>query len=148
MNLKNYTSTVAASTSMARIEKKLVEIGASQVNKEYKNQICVGVKFEIEVKGVPVSFELPAKVDTVYKVMRSEVKRPNENTDTRIKEQAERTAWKIIADWVDVQASMIYLEQAEVLQVFMPYAITKEGKTVYQLFTENSPKLLGGGNRE
>lgn len=42
-------------------------------------------------------------------------------TKQRIQEQAERTAWKLVQDWIEVQVSMIVMKQAESLEVFMPY---------------------------
>lgn len=45
MNIKNYTSSVEASKSMARIEELLVEIGATNINKQYENKICAGITF-------------------------------------------------------------------------------------------------------
>lgn len=145
MNLKNYTSTVAAASSITRIEKRLVEIGAKNINKQYEGGVLIGIQFLIDVNNNTVAFSLPAKVDTVYKVMWGEIKKPVKGTQERVRDQAERTAWKIIADWVDVQASMIYLEQAEVMQVFMPYALIRGGQTFYEAFKEKPQLLLGSG---
>lgn len=102
MNLKNYTSEVPAARSISRIEEKLVEIGAKNINKEYNDDKSLkGIKFLIDVNGQTIAFELPAKVSTVFKVLWEEVKRPNAGTKDRVRAQAERTAWKLISDWVD-----------------------------------------------
>jgi hypothetical protein len=45
MNIKNYTSTVEESRSMASIEELLVEIGATDVNKKYHDKVCTGITF-------------------------------------------------------------------------------------------------------
>jgi len=44
-------------------------------------------------------------------------------------EQASRTAWKIVQDWIEVQMSMIQMKQADTLQVFLPYVY--DGKRTY-----------------
>jgi hypothetical protein len=43
MNNKNYTSSVEASRSMAKIEELLVEIEASNITKQYADKICTGI---------------------------------------------------------------------------------------------------------
>lgn len=142
MNLKNYTSEAPAERSISRIEKRLVEMGAKNINKEYDDGVLKGIKFLIDVKGHTVVFMLPARVSVVFDVMWKEVKRPHKETRDRIKMQAERTAWKLIADWVDIQASMIYLEQAEVMQVFLPYALMPNNQTFYDTIKDNGMKML------
>lgn len=121
MNLKNYTSDVPAYTSMGLIERSLVEAGATDISKRYENNVCVGMKFRMLVNNTPMFFELPAKVEKCFEVMYREVKRPRADTKQRVRKQAEKTAWKIMHDWVAVQLSMIMLEQAEAIEVFLPY---------------------------
>ena len=75
------------------------------------------------------------------------MKRPNSDTKERVRKQAERTAWKIVSDWVQIQLSMIMLEQAEPLQVFLPYAWNPETeKTFYNQLKETGFKQLSAGN--
>ena len=145
MNLKNYTSTVPASTSMARIEKCLVSAGATDISKKYSEGICTGITFRMVITGhVPMFFQLPAKIEPCFNVLWKEIKRPQADTKQKIREQAERTAWKIIADWVEIQLSMIMLEQAEPLQVFLPYCYNpaKEQTFYEQLKQTNFKGLL------
>lgn len=148
MNLKNYTSTVPASTSMARIQKALVEAGATDISMKFDQQtkICVAITFRMVVSGqMPMFFQLPAKIDPCFKVLFAEVKRPRPDTKKLVREQAERTAWKIISDWVEIQLSMILLEQAEPLQVFLPYVYDPQKEVTFyeQIKQSNFKALLG-----
>lgn len=122
MNLKNYTSEVPAYISMGKIERCLVAAGATDISKKYIDGVCTAIAFRMMINiEHPLFFQLPAKVDACFDVMWKEVKRPRHDTKQKTREQAERTAWKIVCDWVEVQLSMIQLEQAEALEVFLPY---------------------------
>jgi hypothetical protein len=146
MNLKNYTSEVPAITSMGRIERCLVEAGATDISKKYEDGICRAIRFRMPINNIPVFFELPARVDSCYKVLWADVKRPRPDTKKKIEQQAERTAWKIICEWVECQLSMIKLEQAEALQVFLPYVWdpAKEETFFEKLKKTNYKALLPG----
>jgi hypothetical protein len=52
-------------------------------------------------------------------------------TKADFRDQAERTAWKIVQDWVEVQMSMIQTKQAEFLQVFLPYVWDERLRTTF-----------------
>jgi len=65
----------------------------------------------------------------------------NRRTKDDFREQAERTAWKIMLDWAQVQISLIKLRQAEALQVFLPY-VWDGGQTYYQYLKVNKFKAL------
>lgn len=121
MNLKNYTSEVPATTSMGKIEQNLVAAGATDISKKYEDGVCVAITFRMVVNTQVLFFKLPARVEHCFKVLWKEVKRPVAGTKERTRQQAARTAWKIISDWVEIQLSMIKLEQALPLQVFLPY---------------------------
>lgn len=143
MNLKNYTSEVPAITSMGRIEKCLVEAGATDISKKYEDGVCRAIRFRMPVNNIPLFFELPAKVDACFKVLWAEISRPRPDTRKKTEQQAERTAWKIVSDWVEVQMSMIRLEQAEALQVFLPYVWDPASEqTFYDKLKQTNYKAL------
>lgn len=143
MNLKNYTSQVPADKSISRIERLLVSAGANNILKNYRDRILESISFTMDINGNSIPFRLPAKVEAVNKVLWAEVKRPQPGTRERIREQAERTAWKIVCDWVEVQISMIQLEQAEFIEVFLPYVYHLEsGKTFFERIKGNNFKQL------
>ena len=63
----------------------------------------------------------------------------------RDRAQAERVAWRQVLRWVEVQVAMIDCGMADPAEVFLPYAITASGRTVYQLFAETGTKMLSAG---
>lgn len=120
-------------------------MGATNINKQYEGGSLASISFLIDVSGNTIAFRLPAKVGAVQKVLWAEVKRPRPETEKRINDQAERTAWKIVAEWVEIQFSMIKLEQAEFAEVFLPYAYDyAKDQTFYQRLKESNFKLLSG----
>ena len=143
MKLKNYTSSVPAERSVALIEKKLVEVGASHIAKSYENSHLSGIVFQVDNKGRPQAFKLPANVGAITEIMLEEIRKPHPGTEERVKEQAERTAWKLLLDWVEVQVSMILIGRREVIEVFLPYLYDfKKDETFYQKLVSSNFKML------
>ncbi len=143
--MKNYTSGVPVEWTIMRIESALVRAGASNIHKDYDDGHLEAICFTIahpEMKQ-KLSVRLPADSKAVYDFMVSRVKKPHRGTMDRIREQANKTAWKIIQDWVEVQISLIEMRQAEFLQVFLPY-IWNGKETFYNRLREGQFKLLTG----
>lgn len=150
MNLRNYTSSVPVASSLQAIETLLSRAGAQQIAKSYDNNRIKGVVFSLPVGEGPnrqvFLFKLPANPDAVVKVMKSEVKKPQRGTMQRIEEQAERTAWALLRDWVHIQLSIIQMDQAEAVQVFLPYAYDpRTEQTLFERFKDGGFKQLTAG---
>lgn len=121
--LKNYTSKVPASKSIQYITNKLVLNGARKIQQDYSvDGRLVGIAFIIEVAGREIPFKLPARIAECEKVLlgMKSARTLRQGAD-KIPAQAERTAWKIISDWVEAQMAMIELAQVEMMEVFLPY---------------------------
>lgn len=145
MNLKNYTSTIEASKSMAKIEELLVEIGASNISKKYVDKVCTGLTFILmdPLMKQTIAFHLRAQVNECFEILWKEVKKPRPDTRRTLMEQANRTSWKILSDWTEIQCSMILLGQAEALQMFLPFVYDmNQDKTFYEKIAEGKFKLL------
>ncbi|HMU46127.1 MAG TPA: hypothetical protein PKC72_07155 [Chitinophagaceae bacterium] len=147
MNIKNYTSTVDASKSMAKIEELLVEIGATNINKKYEEKICTGITFLLFDQQLQqtLPFHLKAQVEECFTILWQDVKRPRPDTKELLRKQASRTAWKILSDWTEVQCSMILLGQAKPLQMFLPFVYDmKSNETLFDKVSSGKTKLLPG----
>ena len=148
MNLKNYTSSVPVERSIMLIEKLLIDAGAVNINKAIDPQTkeIIGVVFQIMVNNNPIVFKLPSKVDQCFKMMWKNVSPRSAHRDSvkqNIFEQAKRTAWKLLFDWVSIQVSMIQIQQVEMLEVFLPYAYdVRKEQTYFEKMKENNFKML------
>jgi hypothetical protein len=142
-NIKNYTSGIASDRSISKIEQILVELGATNISKQYKDGKLSAISFLIMVNGNTVPFKLPAKVDQVREALRRSYKRISAPALRKITEQADRTAWKIVCDWVEIQATLIRLEQAEFLEVFLPYVYKiEDDQTFFERLKTTQYKAL------
>jgi hypothetical protein len=142
--IKNYTSTVPASRSVANIERRLVSYGATNIIKRYDDKTLSEICFVVAVQGKDVPFKLPAKVDSVYKVLMRKVRRPRPGTEDRLRDQAERSAWKILADSVDIDLSLIEIGQVEFMEKFLAYAVVNMNtrETLYDRLKGTGFKML------
>ncbi len=149
MNLRNYTSSVSVESSLSNIQRLLAQAGATHISTLYSSDDrheLIGVLFQINVGKLPMTFRLPSKVEIVYHHLWEDIRRPKQDTQKRIREQAARTAWKLLYDWVSIQVSMIKLEQVEAMEVFLPYAYDPQrDQTFFQRLKETGFKQLAAG---
>lgn len=145
MPLKNYTSQVPAKRSIDYIETQLVKHGARSVLKIYNdNQRVSGICFTLPVNGNEFPYKLPARIEACEVVLKSNLgPRTRPETRKKIPEQAERTAWKILSDWVEAQMAMVELGQVEITEIMLPYLYDhKHDQTLYEKIKENNFKNL------
>lgn len=143
MNLKNYTSEVPAERSMMYIEQLLVNAGATNISKWYVEGEIAGMTFSMPINGIPINFKLPAKTDKVFAVMAKKYKKWTKSVEETCIKQAKRTAWKLLYEWVQIQVSMITVDQVEFMEVFLPYAY--DGKqTLFESVKNTGYKALLG----
>lgn len=143
MPLKCYTTQVPADRSVGEIQKMLAERGASGILLEYEKGTgrIDALSFRIVVRGSDVGFRLPLR--------RQQAKKALENAGIRRAGNDEdyvyRVAWRIVREWVDAQMAILDLEMVALDEIFLPYAITKGGKTLYETVIDDPSRLLGPG---
>jgi hypothetical protein len=137
--LKNYTSEVPVTQTIHRIEQVLIRCGVSGIMKEYAPMPAgevSAITFQIDTPTGKMTIRLPADKNKALEALWLDYADGDKLTEegdaivwnprkkkrkSDFAQQAERTAWKIVQDWVEVQMSMIQLKQADTVQVFLPY---------------------------
>jgi hypothetical protein len=142
MALKNYTTSISVEKTISEIQGKLAYVGARRIMSEYDNAGNItALSFQLELDGQPLAFTLPTDWRPVAEVLRKQ----RVVSQRRLEEQARRTAWRITKDWIDAQVAIIETKMATTPQVFLPYAVTQTGETLYQKFATNHNLMLGKG---
>lgn len=135
--LKNYASTSALPNIFSAIKKTLSTHGAGQIIEDYKDGRIVAISFVVNTKKGPMGVRLPARFEKVSAIFDQQGYRYKED-------QPYRTAWATIRDWVDAQMALIDWEMVKVEEVFLPYAVGQDGRTLFEKFEEKGlPMLLG-----
>ena len=149
MPLLNYTTTIDPAKTVAEIQNILAKHKAKTILTNYDgNGDVVSISFSIQTPAGEVGFRLPANVDAVFQVL----SRGKNIPAYRLKEykeraypQARRVAWRIIKDWVESQLAIVETEMVKLEQVFLPYAVTRSGQTLFELLAEKGFKALTAG---
>ncbi len=126
----NYTTKVSVDRSAAEIMRILSSHGASAIMVENDNTgTIVGMSFKIMIDGAPAGFKLPIKWQEVLQIIKTDPKVPGHKKND---EHAKCVAWRILKDWVEAQMAILETKMVTLDQVFLPYAITKSGQTLYE----------------
>jgi hypothetical protein len=150
MPLKNYTST--SKNTFESIQKCLAQHKAQQIMFEYDEvgrvkALTFGLKINERIYG----FRLPARIDKVeglFFLQKNAKKRYAWAADQALtqeeKEQAYRTAWANIRDWITAQMALIDTEMVKPEEVFLPYMLNRQGQTYFEALAENKFHLPDG----
>ncbi len=137
MPIKNYTTKVDIYTSLGEIQGALAKAGAQKIMVDYDNGKPIGVTFALYRESFGLQgFTLPAAVDGTLRVFAKQKVKPD-------REQAERTAWRNVRDWVLAQVALIESCDVPIDEIFLPYLTDKSGQTLYQIYSSGQLMLTG-----
>lgn len=146
--LKNYTSNVPVERTLARIETRLAEAGVSGTSRHYGpdgkiDSFIFSIKLEDRSYDVRVPVNAQSCFDAMVATHRKRHPRMRTTTQSGLHEQAYRTAWRLMEDWISVQLSFIVLRQADWRQVFLAYLWDASSqKTFYDVLQGSGFKAL------
>lgn len=115
---------------------------------EYDGRQVSAVSFSMNIDGKKMSFKLPCNWRAVREVFdeqgitTSRVKHRDKNLDN----QAIRTAWRLILEWVEIQLALVEVNMVTIPQVFLPYALTRDGRMLSEKIADDPEFLLGNGD--
>lgn len=148
MPLLNYTTSIDAYKTIAEIQQLLAKVGASAILTEFDDTgTIVALSFKMKLGDQEISFRLPTDWRPVLETMKQhKARRIWDYSDIRLTEdQARRVAWRITKDWVEAQLAIVETRMVTTAQVFLPYAVTATGQSLYEYIGQHTQLLLGSG---
>jgi hypothetical protein len=132
--IKNATSVMSIPKIFDMLQKTLVRHKAQHITFSYEQERIVALEFVLLINGREYPFRLPARIKAVEQILYG--------TDSRFlsktqKEQAYRVAWANIRDWVAAQCALIDTNMVKPEEIFLPYMVSNDGRTFFEVMTEN-----------
>jgi hypothetical protein len=138
------TTQIEPQKTAGEITAELVKAGATSVNTDYRDGRISGLRWVLNVSGTDRVFDMPARIDPVFKLINGRRSYPAGYAD-QDREQAERIAWRQLLRWVQAQLAMIDTGMVQAHEVFMPYVvIAPDGQTLFQRMEATHFKMLEG----
>lgn len=120
----------------AGIQKQLISHGANKIMYDYEGGRASGLSFIIQSQVRMLPIKIPARVNKVEMVLYG-----TNDLQDKYKEQAYRTAWRNIYDWISAQMALLETQMVQLEEIFLPYIIQKGGQTIFEKL-ENNQFLL------
>ena len=136
------TTSIDSSRSAAEICAELVKAGANQIASTYKDGRIVGLRWSMRIGGDDRLFDMPVRVEPVFRIINGRRSFPT-SYQAVDRAQADRVAWRQLLRWVQAQMAMIDTGMVETAEVFSPYMVGAQGKTLWEMISDGDMlKLL------
>lgn len=143
--LFTYTTSVEPQNTIAEIQDVLVKHGAKSIVSNYTdNGKIESLSFGILVDGQERGVRLPANPIPVFEVLKRQYRERKVPQSAVNEHQALRVAWRIILYWVKAQMAILETQMVKMEQIFLPYMIMRDGRTLFENMVKTGFKLLGG----
>ena len=117
MPLLNYTTKVPAERTVGEVMNILPQKGALEIITIYdaEREPC-GLKWRMETRHGPLAYALPVNVSAVSTIMTEQ--RVMITNETGRRDQARRTARRILKDWIQAQMALLETNMVEMEEIF------------------------------
>lgn len=130
----NYTTTIAVAKTVGEIQTMLGASGASAIMVRYADRRPVAVSFSLAGPHGDRAFTLPVDVAAMEKVLVQQRRAGQIPRRYSSPEQAERTAWRVVKDWLAAQLTLVEAQMASLDQVMLPYLHVDGDVTLYESY--------------
>lgn len=140
MPILNYTTKIDSYKTLTEIQQILSRSSARKcVIDSDGDGNPVALTFCLIWNGTMTAFALPCNFEGVLRAMRNNKKVPRTYCT---EEQALRVGWRIVKDWVAAQMAIVEAGLSSPQEVFLPYAVTKSGETLFKYLEQDNTLLL------
>ena len=147
MPLLDYTTKVPVSRTISQIQAKLVEHGARAVMMEYGADGRIkALAFNIKMPNKELPIRLPINTVATLRVLQRQVADREIAAAYAKDDHAYRVAWRNIFHWLSAQMALLETEMVQFEEIFLPYVITDDGRTLFKRLEEKH-FLLGPGEQ-
>ena len=137
MGILDYTTKVPVSRTISQIQAKLVEHGARAVMMEYGDDGRIkALAFNVKMPNGELPIRLPINTAATLKVLQRQVADREIPAGYAKYDQAYRVAWRNIFHWVSAQLALLETEMVRMEEIFLPYVITNDGRTLFERLEE------------
>ncbi len=143
MGILNYSTTVSAENTAAQVSKMLAMKGVSRTSTLYdgEGRAC-GIGFSMPTPHGVREYELAVNSAGVLAAMTAD---RSVRSSYCTPEQAHKTAWRIMKDWVEAQIAVVEAQLSTLDQIMLPHLVVAEGRTLYSVYREREQAALPAG---
>lgn len=145
MAILNYSTIIDPEQTIGEIQKLMSKHGVTAMMTEYDGPRVAAVSFQMMIKDKKVGYKLPCNWRSVHQVFKEQGIPYIKHKDKNIENQAVRTAWRVIKDWIEAQLALVEINMVTIPQVFLPYTIMRDGRTLTEHVESDPGFLLGNG---
>ena len=144
MPLLDYTTKVPASRTIGQIQGILAGHGANAILIEYGDRgEIIALSFKVKTPSGETGIKLPIDSQATFRVMERQAASGDIPKHFVSEAQAYRVAWRNVKDWIEAQMALLETEMVKMEQIFLPYVIGQDGKTLYQVAVEANLLTMG-----
>lgn len=125
--LRNYTTEVAAQTSIDLIKQLLRRAGAREIAEQWdQDGATVGILFKIQLARQVLEYRMPARTELVWRRLRGEFEAkllPGIAATQVTRERAANITWRTLHIWLEAQLDLILTGMGDLREVMLPYML-------------------------